>query len=303
MSPDDGSDHGDGPGLSPADDARIRRLLAEARHTEPMPGDVVARLDRVLAGLAEERKERLAPVVELASRRRRTAASLLVAAAAVVVVGVGISRVLPDHGVVSSGGDAADLDPGGRRGGLRQRTRTLPERQPVRGGSPGGRPRATARRPHPVGALRARRAPGTDHRLQEQPPGLRRLPSGRRLPDRRPRPGVAVARDVRRGAGVPRAASAGRGHPGRRPLPVRRHRPTPVDHAHHAVAGPSRLSRGITSGAAGTWVPDRAPTGSAPRAWRPTGGNDARLRFVPPACPDGDSGGPEESFPGVDPAS
>ena len=106
MSPDDGSDHGDGPGLSPADDARIRRLLAEARHTEPMPGDVVARLDRVLAGLAEERKERLAPVVELASRRRRTAASLLVAAAAVVVVGVGISRVLPDNGVVSSGGDA-----------------------------------------------------------------------------------------------------------------------------------------------------------------------------------------------------
>jgi hypothetical protein len=82
--------------LSPEDDARIRRLLAEARHTEPMPADVAARLEDVLADLNTERSKEPAPVVDLAARRRRTAASLLVAAAAVVVVGVGLGQVLPD---------------------------------------------------------------------------------------------------------------------------------------------------------------------------------------------------------------
>jgi hypothetical protein len=86
--------------LSPADDERIRHLLAEARHTEPMPADVVDRLDRVLTGLNRERSERsgrdavpAGAVVDLAARRRRTAANLLVAAAAVVAVGVGLSQV------------------------------------------------------------------------------------------------------------------------------------------------------------------------------------------------------------------
>ncbi len=107
MSNDHDHDHDHEPELheSPLDadeDARIRALLAEARHTEPMPADVVARLDRVLAGLAEERAP-VAPVIDLA-RRRRTAAKLLVAAAAVVVAGVGVSQVLPGG---SSGGDAA----------------------------------------------------------------------------------------------------------------------------------------------------------------------------------------------------
>src|SRR5262245_22319839 len=82
--------------LNPEEDARIRRLLAEARHTEPMPADVAARLDGVLADLNAERSKESAPVVDLAARRRRTAASLLVAAAAVVVVGVGLGQVLPD---------------------------------------------------------------------------------------------------------------------------------------------------------------------------------------------------------------
>ena len=44
--------------LDPAEDERIRRLLADARHTEPMPEAVVARLDRVLAGLSDDRTER-----------------------------------------------------------------------------------------------------------------------------------------------------------------------------------------------------------------------------------------------------
>ena len=70
----------------------VRRLLVDARHSEPMPADVAVRMDRVLEGLAEE-PARVAPVAQLAVRRRRTAA-LLVAAAAVVVVGIGINQVL-----------------------------------------------------------------------------------------------------------------------------------------------------------------------------------------------------------------
>src|SRR5688572_21810095 len=104
---DDGPDDGHEPerretSLPPADDERIRRLLAEARHTEPMPEAVAARLDGVLAGLSADRtrlgqqgahEDHRAPVVDLAARRRRrTAANLLVAAAAVLVVGFGISQ-------------------------------------------------------------------------------------------------------------------------------------------------------------------------------------------------------------------
>ncbi len=70
----------------------VRRLLADARHVGPVPESVVARLDRVLADLADE-PVRVAPVTELATRRRR-ATSLLVAAAAVVAIGVGVGQVL-----------------------------------------------------------------------------------------------------------------------------------------------------------------------------------------------------------------
>jgi len=99
--------------LDPAEDARIRALLADARHTEPMPADVVARLDRVLVGLAEERAP-VAPVIDLA-RRRRTAAKLLVAAAAVVVAGVGIGQVLPSGG--SDNGSATEATAGDAQAG------------------------------------------------------------------------------------------------------------------------------------------------------------------------------------------
>ena len=103
--------------LDPAQDERIRRLLANARHTEPMPEAVVARLDRVLAGLSDDRTERAeradhAEVVDLMARRRRTVGQLLVAAAAVVAVGFGITQVLPDLGG-GSGGDAQEATAGG----------------------------------------------------------------------------------------------------------------------------------------------------------------------------------------------
>jgi hypothetical protein len=94
----------------------VRRLLAEARHDEPMPRDVAARMDRVLAGLstgpaegpAEVQEE--APVIALAAHRRRRAAALLVAAAAIVVGGVTAAQHLPSGsgGHATAGGSATD---------------------------------------------------------------------------------------------------------------------------------------------------------------------------------------------------
>ncbi|HEX6150160.1 hypothetical protein [Nocardioides sp.] len=90
--------------LTPDEESRVRQLLADARHTEPMPDDVVARLDRVLAGLADE-PAREAAVVSLAARRRRVT-RLLVAAAAVVVVGVAGSQVLGGPGGTTASEDS-----------------------------------------------------------------------------------------------------------------------------------------------------------------------------------------------------
>ncbi len=91
--------------LTPQQEAEIRRLLGEARATEPVPDEVAARLDRVLVGLGEDRggapSDASGAVVALASRRRR-ASYLLVAAAAVVAVGIGLGQVVGD----TSGSDA-----------------------------------------------------------------------------------------------------------------------------------------------------------------------------------------------------
>lgn len=104
------------PELTPAQERAVRDLLADARHTGPVPDEVVARLDETLRRLAAERTETpasAAPVVTLASRRRRTAAAVLVAAAAVVVAGVGIGQVLPRGGDDSAtSGAAADRELG-----------------------------------------------------------------------------------------------------------------------------------------------------------------------------------------------
>ncbi|WP_028643747.1 hypothetical protein [Nocardioides sp. URHA0020] len=87
------------PEPTPAEE-QVRRLLADARHDEPMPAEVVDRLDRVLAGLDLGRPT---PPVDLAARRRRrTARTLLVAASAVVVLAVGFTQL--DLG--GGGGDA-----------------------------------------------------------------------------------------------------------------------------------------------------------------------------------------------------
>jgi hypothetical protein len=103
------SDHDIGPlpELTPEQESEVRRLLAEARHDEPVPADVAARLDDVLADLTREAPARLdepvAPVIDLtARRRRRNAAALLAGAAAVIVAGFAIGQG------IDMSGDSAD---------------------------------------------------------------------------------------------------------------------------------------------------------------------------------------------------
>jgi hypothetical protein len=111
-------------------DSQVRRLLAEARHTEPVPADVAERLDRVLADLTAARQgdpdtgrqvepATAVPVADLAARRRRRATTLLVAAAAVVAVGVGIDRLTSSSTTSSSGSSSASAD---RAGGAQQQS-------------------------------------------------------------------------------------------------------------------------------------------------------------------------------------
>ncbi|NPC98764.1 hypothetical protein [Nocardioides sp. zg-DK7169] len=83
-------------------DERVRRLLHDARHDEPIPEDIATRLDRVLAQLSADEPVDAPSVHEIAARRRRRAGGLLVAAAAVVVASVGLDQAL------DRGEDAAD---------------------------------------------------------------------------------------------------------------------------------------------------------------------------------------------------
>ena len=93
----------------------VRRLLAESRHDEPMPADVAARMDRVLADLAATPVAAPSPapdapaepdgsetvdgvITHLPVQRRRRAAGLLAAAAAIVVGGVVLAQNLPHAG-------------------------------------------------------------------------------------------------------------------------------------------------------------------------------------------------------------
>ncbi|QCW52317.1 hypothetical protein FE634_21190 [Nocardioides dongxiaopingii] len=126
------------PEATPEQQAHVRRLLAKARHTEPLPPEVAQRLDGVLGQLVSEGPRAIdpppppgpAPVDELAARRRRRVTGLLAAAAAVVVVGVGIGQLTDLSGGsdsddsggadVSSAGSAADEDGAA----------DVPERQP-----------------------------------------------------------------------------------------------------------------------------------------------------------------------------
>jgi hypothetical protein len=103
----------------PSDDetpeiAEVRRLLADARHVDPMPEDVAARMSGVLDRLGDEtpaaRPESAATnVIAIAPHRRRRAAALLVAAAAIVAGGV----VIQNLRLSSEGTSAATEAPAG----------------------------------------------------------------------------------------------------------------------------------------------------------------------------------------------
>jgi len=104
------------PELTPEQEADVRRLLAEARHDEPIPAEVGGRLDEVLAGLTRDDPGApgVAPVVDLAARRRRrNAAAVLAGAAAVIVAGFAVGQVIDvgsnDAGS-SSSNSAADAE-------------------------------------------------------------------------------------------------------------------------------------------------------------------------------------------------
>lgn len=124
------------PELTPEQEARVRRLLAEARpdpQSESLPPEVAARLDQALTALVHDPATAPAPVlaspdttapsgqvVALAARRRRHVGGLLLAAAAVAVAAVGIGQVVDLGG--SSGEDAGstaavDSGEGADRGG------------------------------------------------------------------------------------------------------------------------------------------------------------------------------------------
>jgi hypothetical protein len=111
--------------LTPEEE-QVRRLLADARHTQPVPDDVAARLDAVLADLRDEDPAAPVPVTVVqrpadlaaARRRRRNVRSWLVAAAAVVVVGIGVNQVAHlDVSADDSGGSADTSAVAGAAGG------------------------------------------------------------------------------------------------------------------------------------------------------------------------------------------
>lgn len=96
--------------LSPDETEAVRRLLAEARHDEPMPADLAARLEDVLAGLVAEREEaeEPAPATVVPLRRRRRWPQVLVAAAAVSVLGYATTTAVLDSGTSGDAGSTAE---------------------------------------------------------------------------------------------------------------------------------------------------------------------------------------------------
>jgi hypothetical protein len=93
--------------LTPDEDARIRSLLASARAEEQVPDDVVARLDSVLADLAEDRDAEGGAGRTPGSRPRwRRGRVLLAAAVGVGVIGVAAVSLPQLGGVQDSGGSS-----------------------------------------------------------------------------------------------------------------------------------------------------------------------------------------------------
>lgn len=73
-------------------DEAVRRRLAEARHTDPVPAEVAARLEMTLAGLVAER----GAGAEVVPLRRRRWPAVLAAAAAVTALGFALPTLTGD---------------------------------------------------------------------------------------------------------------------------------------------------------------------------------------------------------------
>ncbi len=104
---------------TPAEEAAVRRLLAGARETGPVPDDVATRLDATLAGLVEERAGAVPSpepealpdgVVPLTPRRRLRAGLLLGAAAAVITGGLVLGQVTADQDARPAADSGAEAD-------------------------------------------------------------------------------------------------------------------------------------------------------------------------------------------------
>ena len=95
--------------LTPDETEAVRRLLAEARHDEPLPADLAARLDEVLAGLVagREEAEEPAPATVVPLRRRRWP-QVLVAAAAVTVLGYATATAVLNNGTSGDAGSTGE---------------------------------------------------------------------------------------------------------------------------------------------------------------------------------------------------
>jgi hypothetical protein len=116
-----------------AEHDEIRRLLADARHAEPMPADVSARMDAVLADLSGSRpvgdgRVDAPVVVSLAAHRRRRAGGLMVAAAVIVIAGIAITQHLPnDLGATQASSSATGTGSASDAAGQAQRGAESPQ--------------------------------------------------------------------------------------------------------------------------------------------------------------------------------
>ena len=210
------------PDLTPAEE-QVRRLLADARHDEPMPDDVAERLDRVLADLHDEAPHAVPhppstspPGVDgvrratCSSRPRPSSCS----ASAISQIDLGGQEVRRHTGSADSSA-AEPAPPEGRR--RRRRRRPAPRPAP---------PVVLTLRPASTGEVRPLVA---DARWQRTSATLAdgRSPARPRTSCATTRPGARASGSASSTTGSPAYWCCGpavRGPPRRRPLPLRRPR-------------------------------------------------------------------------------
>lgn len=134
------------PELSPAQQEAVRRLLADARHDEPMPQQVADRLDGVIAELAatratndeeqqqtDEAQESGAVVSLDRERRARRWPGYLMAAAAVAAIGFGVTQMIGSDDDAGSGADSSATAPEVGSNAAPQDAQSEPTQEPEKG--------------------------------------------------------------------------------------------------------------------------------------------------------------------------